>query len=53
MPCNVAVDEPGAWVVGAHGDGDVALVGEEDDVASWGVFKIEVCEACPTSVSFI
>lgn len=50
MPCDVAVNQPGAWVVGAHGDGDVPLVWEEDDVASGRVVEVEVCEACPSSV---
>lgn len=53
MPCDVAVDQPGAWVVGAHGDGDVALVREEDDVTAWGVVEVEVCEACSGSVLMV
>lgn len=50
MPCDVAVNQPGAWVVGAHGDGDIALVGEQDDVTSGRIVEVEVCEACPLSV---
>lgn len=44
MVGDVAVREPGARVVGAEGDDDVAVVGEEDDVAAGrvGEFGVEV-----------
>lgn len=44
VPCNVAVDQPDAWVVGSEGDGDVARLGQQDDVAAGRVVEVEVGE---------
>lgn len=41
----MAVDEPDAGVVGADGDGNVAIPGEQDDVAARRVLEVEVVEA--------
>ena len=41
MPRDVAVHEPGAWVVGFEGDDDVASRGEQNDVAASGVADVE------------
>lgn len=54
MPCDVAVDQPGAWIVGAHGNGDVACFWEQDDVTSRWVLKVEVGKAYDCAIiSFI
>lgn len=45
VPRDVAVDQPDARVIGAHGDGDVALLREEDDVTPRRVVKVEMSEA--------
>ena len=46
MPCDVAVQEPDARVVGFEGDGDVAGAGEEGYVSTGRVLVVEhtVCE---------
>ena len=41
MPCDVAVQEPDARIVGFEGDGDVAGAGEEGDVAAGRVLVVE------------
>lgn len=41
----MAVDEPRAGVVGAHGDGDEAVGREYDDVAARRVVEVEGVEA--------
>lgn len=45
MPCDVAVDQPGAWIVGAHSDGDITRFWEQDDVTSRWVLKVEIGKA--------
>lgn len=47
MPCDVAMESPGTWVVGFESDNDEATNGEEDDVAArWIVeFGVESCVA--------
>lgn len=41
MRGDVAVEQPAAGVVGLEGDGDGAVGGEEDDVATGGVGEFE------------
>lgn len=41
----MAMNEPCTRVVCAHGDGNVALLREQDNVSPWRILKVEVCEA--------
>jgi len=41
VPCDVAVEEPGAGVVGVEGDDEPAEAREHGDIAAGGVVEIE------------
>lgn len=47
MPRDMAMQEPGARIVGFEGDDEVAACGEKGDVSAGRVVKVHVCETGP------
>ena len=42
MPCDVAMDEPGAWVVGFESDRNEAVGGEQHHVPARRIVELEI-----------
>ncbi len=47
MPCDMAMQQPGAGVVGFEGDDEVAARGEKGDVSAGRIVEIHVGETGP------
>lgn len=41
----MAMDQPDAWIVGAHRNGDIPLLGEENDITPWRIVEVEILKA--------